>query len=75
MANAGIDAVPYEHRDLDAWRDSLRLGITYSVPNTPLIITGGIDDIWQNKDGKLHIVDYKSTAKQGEVSIDADWQI
>jgi CRISPR/Cas system-associated exonuclease Cas4 (RecB family) len=75
MANAGIDAVPYEHRDLDAWRDSLRRGITYSVPNTPLIITGGIDDIWQNKDGKLHIVDYKSTAKQGEVSIDADWQI
>jgi hypothetical protein len=75
MVQAGVNAIPYAHPDLDAWRDSLRRGITYKVPNTPLIITGGIDDIWINTEGKLHIVDYKSTAKKGEVSIDADWQI
>jgi RecB family exonuclease len=76
MKDFGINAVPYAHADLDIWRDSLRRGITYKVPGTPLIITGGIDDIWLNKsNGKLHIVDYKSTSKQGEVSIDADWQI
>lgn len=75
MEEAGVAAIPYSHPDLDAWRDSLRRGISYKVPNTPLVITGGIDDVWINNDDKLHIVDYKSTAKQGEVSIDADWQI
>lgn len=75
MTEAGVDAVPFAHADLDVWRDSLRRGITYAVPGTPLVITGGIDDVWVNSDGKLHIVDYKSTSKQGEVSIDADWQI
>lgn len=75
MVKAGVNAIPYAHQDLDAWRDSLRRGISYKVPNTPLVITGGIDDVWINTEGKLHIVDYKSTAKKGEVSIDADWQI
>jgi hypothetical protein len=38
------------------------------------MMTGAIDDIWQNTNGELIIVDYKSTAKDGEVSLDAEWQ-
>jgi hypothetical protein len=34
-----------------------------------------IDDIWANSKKELFIVDYKATAKDGEVSFDADWQI
>jgi len=33
------------------------------------------DDAWVNPKGELHVVDYKATSKNGEVSLDADWQI
>ena len=36
---------------------------------------GGIDDVWVSPDGEFMIVDYKATAKDGEVDLDADWQI
>lgn len=75
MTAYGIDAVPFEHPKMDEWRDSLHHGITYPFPETDLIITGGVDDIWVNPKGELIIVDYKATAKNSEVTLDADWQI
>jgi ATP-dependent exoDNAse (exonuclease V) beta subunit len=75
MTENGIDGVPFDYPDMDVWRDSLRRGITYLLPNIPLLITGGVDDVWVNPAGELYIVDYKATAKNGEVSLDADWQI
>jgi CRISPR/Cas system-associated exonuclease Cas4 (RecB family) len=74
MAEQGIDAIPFAHEQMDAWRDSLRGGITFQHKPTNFFVTGGIDDVWVNPKGDLHIVDYKSTAKTGEVSLDADWQ-
>jgi hypothetical protein len=71
----GLDAVPYQHEQLDAWRDSLRRGIRHLHAVTNLLISGGVDDVWVKPDGELIIVDYKATAKDGEVSLDADWQI
>jgi hypothetical protein len=68
--------IPFDHPELDAWRDSLRRGITYAVPGTPLVITGGVDDVWVDPvTEELTIADYKATAKEAEVSLDADWQI
>ena len=75
MKAYGIDAVPFPHEELDAWRDSLHKGIQYHHKPTNFIISGGIDDVWINPQGELHIVDYKATSKKGEVSLDADWQI
>lgn len=75
MKTYGIDAIPFSHEQIDEWRDALRGGVKYLHPSTNFLITGGIDDIWQNIHGELHIVDYKATAKNGEVSLDADWQI
>jgi CRISPR/Cas system-associated exonuclease Cas4 (RecB family) len=75
MEAYGIDAVPYQHPDMDLWRDSLRGGIQYLHEPTKLLITGGVDDVWVNPQGELIIVDYKATSKDGEVSLDADWQI
>jgi len=37
----GIEAIPFSHPDIDAWRDSLRKGIQHSIPDTNLILTGG----------------------------------
>ena len=75
MKTYGIDAVPFAHKKMDEWRDALRGGVKYLHEPTHFLITGGVDDIWQNANGKLHVVDYKATSKNGEVSLDADWQI
>jgi len=75
MEKYGIDAVPYDDKRLEEWRDSLRRGIQYLHEKTNLILSGGVDDVWVNPQGELIIVDYKATSKNGEVSLDADWQI
>jgi len=74
MKNYGLDAVPFQHKDIEKWRDALRAGIQYHDEETNLLITGGIDDVWVNPEGELIIVDYKATAKKGEINIDAEWQ-
>ena len=75
MEKYGVDAVPFEHEKMEEWRDSLRRGIQFLHKKTNLLITGGVDDVWVNPSGELIIVDYKATSKNGEVSLDADWQI
>lgn len=75
MAAYDVDAVPYAHEKLEEWRDSLRAGITYLDPETNLLITGGVDDVWINPQGELIIADYKATSKNDEVNIDAEWQM
>lgn len=74
VTHYGIDAVPVEHKDLDIWRENFK-GIQYLHEPTNLIITGAIDDLWQNSKGEYIVVDYKSTAK-GEVitELNKDWQ-
>jgi hypothetical protein len=74
MEEYGIKAVPLKHKDLDVWRDSLRNGIKFVDPETNLLIRGGIDDVWQNDQGELHIVDYKATSKKEAPTLDAPWQ-
>jgi hypothetical protein len=75
MEEHGIDAVPFAHERMDEWRDSLRRGVQHVHEPTNLCITGGVDDIWVNPKGELHVVDYKATSKNDEVSLDADWQV
>ena len=74
MKAYGVDAVPYKSEYIDVWRDALRGGISYLHKKTNFLITGGIDDVWVNPFGELIIVDYKATAKEEEVTIDAEWQ-
>ncbi len=74
MKAYGIDAVPFSHAELDGWRDSLRRGVQYLYAPANFLVRGGIDDVWINGQGELHVVDYKATAKNGEVNLDADWQ-
>ena len=75
MEANGIKAVPFKHEKLSLWRDALHGGIEYLHTQTNFLLSGAIDDIWVNPDGQLFIVDYKSTSKENEVSIDAPWQI
>ena len=74
MADNQIKAVPFAHADLDKWRANFT-GVQALHKTTNLLVTGAIDDVWLDVDGQLLVVDYKATAKAGEVTIDADWQI
>jgi RecB family exonuclease len=69
-----VDAVPIPHKDLDTWRANFQ-GIQYHHKPTNFIITGAIDDLWQNSKGEYIVVDYKSTSKDEEiVALDKEWQ-
>ena len=74
MKQYGIDAVPFHHKDLEEWRDALKRGIKHHHQETNLILRGGIDDIWLNSNGEVHIVDYKATAGKSEVTLDDEWK-
>lgn len=70
----GLDAVPFAHAKMDEWRDALRSGVKYVHPPTGLTVRGGVDDIWVGKDGKLIVIDYKATSKDGKIeSLDEEW--
>jgi len=75
MEKYGIDAIPLAHEKIDEWRDSLKAGIAASIDGTNIVVTGGVDDVWVNPQGEYIVVDYKSTSKESEVNLDADWQI
>ncbi len=74
MNDNQIKAIPFQHADLDKWRANFT-GIQALHPATNLLITGAIDDVWIDETGQLIVVDYKATAKAGEVNIDAEWQV
>ena len=75
MTEYGIDAVPYQHEELESWRKNFT-GVTHVDPETNFSLFGAVDDLWQdNKTGEVIVVDYKATSKKGEVTLDADWQI
>jgi len=74
MIENGINAIPFQHADLNKWRHNFT-GVSILNKATNLYIFGAIDDVWIDNEGKLIVVDYKATSKSGEVSLDADWQI
>ena len=70
----GVDAMPVAHEQLDEWRENFKV-IQYLHEPTNLIITGAIDDLWQNSKDEYIVVDYKATAKAEPVTaLDQPWQ-
>lgn len=63
MLQAGLNAVPYSHPDLDSWRN-VRRGIHFVHQATNLELSGSPDDIWQMaSDGSLLVVDFKAKGR------------
>lgn len=73
MKEYGIDAVPYQHPELDQWRTNFHGVQTLHKP-TNFLFFGAVDDIWQSPGGDLHVVDYKATSTQKEISLDDPWK-
>ena len=74
MQETGKNLIPFQHNLLDEWRENFK-GVQYFHEKTNFILTGAVDDLWFDLDtNEVIIVDYKSTSKDAEVTIDEDWQ-
>jgi RecB family exonuclease len=73
MKAYGLKAVPFQHEEIDTWRENF-VGVQFVHRPTNILVTGAVDDVWINDKGELHIVDYKSTSKDSTVNLDAEWQ-
>ncbi len=68
-----IDAVPFDHPNMESWRENF-VGVQYLHPETNFLVFGAVDDIWKNADGTLSVVDYKATSKDGNIELeDTRW--
>lgn len=74
MVENDVSAVPFAHDKLDEWRENF-IGVQTVHEPTNLLVFGAVDDLWVDQSGSVIVVDYKATAKDKEVSIDAGWQI
>ena len=65
-----LNLIPFQHDQIDYWRDALRGGISFLDTNTNLEIHGGIDDLWLDpKKKELIVVDYKAQSSNTPVEI------
>jgi len=74
MKAYGLKAVPFDHANMDQWRENF-VGVQVKHEPTNLTIFGAVDDIWIDVSGDLIVVDYKATSKDGQVNLNAAWQI
>lgn len=73
MERYGIEAVPFSHPDLEEWRQNFK-GVRVLHRPTNLTLFGAVDDLWVRPNGELIVVDYKSTSKDGEVTLEDEWK-
>jgi len=73
MEQYGVDAIPFEHEDLDVWRENFK-GVQHKHEPTGFTISGAVDDVWINPAGELIVVDYKATSKDEKIdALNQDW--
>ena len=70
---AGLEVRAFAHPELEEWRSNFKGRRAVHAP-TGATIYGAVDDIWQHRtSGELHIVDYKSTSKQGTPDLQGEF--
>jgi hypothetical protein len=74
MVENKVEAVPYQHAQINEWRENF-VGVQALHEPTNLLVFGAVDDLWVTPSGEVMVVDYKATAKETEVHINADWQM
>ncbi|MDO8574501.1 MAG: PD-(D/E)XK nuclease family protein [bacterium] len=70
MVTHMVEAIPFDHPNMDTWRHNFT-GIQFHHQPTDLLIFGAVDDIWENKKGELMVVDYKATGAQNHKIYDS----
>lgn len=67
MKKYKVDAVPFDHADINKWRQNF-VGVRYHHEPTDFLVFGAVDDIWVNPQKELMVVDYKATgAKEHKI--------
>lgn len=59
---AGLDAIPFSHPELDRWRHNFT-GVRWLDEESGWTLFGAIDDLWQAASGELIVADYKATSR------------
>ncbi len=62
FATVGLDAVPFQHPDIDRWRHNFT-GLRWKDDETGWTLFGAVDDLWKARTGELIVADYKATAR------------
>jgi hypothetical protein len=80
MIRHNLNFIPFQHKDLNVWRNSLKGGISYLDEKLNLVIHGGVDDVWFDLDNKkLIVVDYKAQSTNYPVStqsyLNSEWHL
>ena len=70
MVTHMIEAVPFDHPEINTWRHNFT-GIQFNHKPSELLVFGAVDDIWQNPKGELMVVDYKATGAQNHKIYDS----
>lgn len=73
MEQYGVDAIPFQHENMNTWRENFE-GVQFFHEPTGMTISGAVDDIWINPKGDLIVVDYKSTSKKEEITLEDKWK-
>lgn len=66
MKHYKLDLIPFAHKKMDEWRENF-VGVQYLHEESNFLIFGAVDDLWVDKDGTVHVADYKATSKDKEV--------
>ena len=63
-----LKLIPFQHEQMDHWRNALSGGVSYLDENTNIELHGGLDDIWFDPETKeLVVVDYKAQSNNTPV--------
>ena len=60
--NNNIDAIPFQHKNIDIWRSNFK-GLKYSSKEYEYEFVGALDEVLQKKNGDLIVADIKATAR------------
>ena len=71
MARAGQDLRPFQDQRLIEWRDGA--GVSRTCADSGVTLYGKVDDLWQDATGAVHVIDYKTTGKESNATLDRTW--
>lgn len=75
MESYGLSGLaPFDHVKLNGWQEDHR-EIEYYHPQTNLVITGTVDDLWSDEDGNVLVIDYKASSQEDDGNSGARWKI
>jgi CRISPR/Cas system-associated exonuclease Cas4 (RecB family) len=71
LQRAAIPLTPFGHPDIETWRNN-RKGVTAKLNDLGLEVSGAIDDVLADANGRLYMCDFKSTTGNSPIETFGD---